>query len=136
MHQEAQDNKAHVNCDGVDLDNVWLFKYLGSLFRADGDQKTDIRSRVAIAMVTSVKMRGIWASPHIPQSLKLRIYKTGVCSKLTYGSEAWVLDARAIKILNGANCRMLSRFTGKTIHEEANAKTRTFDLVRRYGHDG
>ena len=84
-------------CDGVELENAWIFKYLGSLFRADGDQKADVKTRVTIAMVTSGKMRGIWASDHIPLSLKLRLYKTGVCSKLTYGSEAWLLDEEQLE---------------------------------------
>ena len=84
---------------------------------------------MAIAMVTAGKMRNIWASAHIPLKLKLRIYKVGVCTKLTYGSEAWTLDSKAIQILNGANSRMLSRITGKTIREEASANTRTYDVV-------
>ena len=78
LHEEAQNRKEHVVCNGVELSNCWLFKYLGSLFRADGDQKTDIKTRVAIALVTSGKMRSIWAAKHVPLSLKLRIYKTGV----------------------------------------------------------
>lgn len=130
LHEEAQNRKEHVVCNGVELSNCWLFKYLGSLFRADGDQKTDIKTRVAIALVTSGKMRSIWAAKHVPLSLKLRIYKTGVCSKLTYGSEAWILDAKAVKTLNGANSRMLARFTGKSIRDEACAATRTFDVVK------
>ena len=68
MHKDAQDRKEHVQCSGSDLDNVWLFKYLGSLFRADGNQLPDIKARVAMAMVASGKMRNIWASEHIPSS--------------------------------------------------------------------
>lgn len=33
-------------------------------------------------------------------------------------------------MLNGANSRMLHHITGKSIHDEASATTRTFDLVR------
>ena len=32
-------------------------------------------------------------------------------------------------MLNGANSRMMSRITSKTIHEEASKETRTFDVV-------
>ena len=117
-----------MQCEDVELDNVWLFKYLGSLFRADGDQKVDVSARIAAATSTAGRMRAIWASKHIPLSVKLRIYKTGVCSKLTYtyGSEAWDLDERVCAMINGANSRMLARFTGKSVHEEASAQTRTF----------
>ena len=75
-------------------------------------------------------MRGIWASKHIPLALKLRIYKTGVCSRLTYGSETWRLDPRTRKMLNGANSRLMARITNKSPREEASSATQTFDVIR------
>ena len=82
-------------------------------------------------------MHNIWASRHhiLPIRLKLRIYtrsriyRSGVCARLTYGCEAWKLDSRTCKMLNGVNSRMLSRITNKTIKEEANKETRTFDVI-------
>ena len=100
------------------IENVWLFKYLGSRFRADGDQKADIQARIAAATNAFGKMRNIWASRSTPVRLKLRIYSTGVCSKLTYGSEACQLDVKACTMLNGANSRMVAHITGNTIKEE------------------
>ena len=129
MRKEAQDKKPHVQLGGVDLDNVWIFKYLGSRFRADGSHIADIRARIAAATTTAGKMRGIWSSKSTPLQLKLRIYKVGVCSKLTYGCEAWELDERACRLLNGANARMLSHITGRSAHEEASKATRTFDIL-------
>ena len=49
----------------------------------------------------------IWTSKHILLSVKLRIYKTGVWSKLTYGSEAWDLDDRVSLSDASAVCRMV-----------------------------
>ena len=60
-----------------------MAKYLGSLFCADGNQLTDVKTRAAIAMVTAGKMRNIWDARHVPLSLKMRIYNvftTGVWS--------------------------------------------------------
>ena len=130
QHAEAQELKCRVVCDGKPLDNVWIFKYLGSRFRADGDQQTDVKARIAAATSTAGKMRAIWAAKSTPTKLKMRIYKTGVCSRLTYGSEAWRLDSRTCAMLNGANSRMVARITNRTPHEEASAKTRSFDVVR------
>ena len=79
-------------CEGEEIENVWTFKYLGSIFRADGDQTTDIKARIAAATTVAGKMRNIWASSTIQLGLKLRIYKTGVCSRLVYGAEGWILD--------------------------------------------
>ena len=122
-------NKRHIRCEGEELENVWHFKYLGSRFRADGDYYADVKARIAAATTTAGKMRNIWASRHIPLRLKLRIYRSGVCVRLTYDCEAWKLDSRSCKILNGVNSRMLSHITNKTIKEEVRKETRTFDVV-------
>ena len=82
LHKEAQASKAKVSCGDRHIDNVWLFKYLGSRFRADGDMLCDIKARIAAATATFGKMRSIWAAKTTPLRLKLRIYKTGVCSRL------------------------------------------------------
>ena len=108
---------------------MWQFIYLGSRFQADGDQLADIKARIALATSTAGKMRGVWAAKAVPLSLKMRIYKTGVCSRLIYGSEGWKLTTRACAMLNGANSRMVSRITGKSVHEEASKRTHTFDVV-------
>ena len=58
----------------------------------------------------------------------MRLYKSSVCSILTYGSEAWRMTAKVSAALNGANSSMVSVITGKTIREEA-TDGKTFDLV-------
>ena len=127
---KAQDSKQKVICDGKELKNVWAFIYLGARFSADGSHLTDVKARVAKAMQTAGKMRHIWASSVIPLRLKLRVYVAGVCSQLTYGSEARRLDETTTRMLNGVNSRLLHRITEKSIKEEASQDTRTFDLVR------
>ena len=111
------------------IDNVWIFKYLGSRFRADGSQHADIQARIAAATKAAGQMRNIWAAKSTPLRLKMRIYKTGVCSKLVYGSEAWTLDDKACKMLNGANSKMVARVTGRPIRDEATKGLRTFDII-------
>ena len=61
--------------------------------------------------------------------LRIRLYISGCCSILTYGSEAWPLDDETCKIINGANAYMLSHITGRTRHEEASSATTTFNLL-------
>ena len=65
----------------------------------------------------------------ISLQLKMKIYKSAICSLLTYGCEAWDLSEENIALLNGANARLLSRFTGKDAHVEASKRTRSYDLV-------
>ena len=134
---EAQKHKPKVKCEQAELKNVAVFKYLGSLFYADGQHRQDVTRRIALAMNRCGKLRHVFDSKDLPMSLKLSVYKAAVASILTYGSEAWHLTTRTQARLNGANARCLSRFTGKSSHEEASKYKRTYDLVsavrsRRY----
>ena len=59
----------------------------------------------------------------------MRLYKSSVCSILTYGSEAWRLTPNVCAALNGANSSMVSKITGRTIRDEA-TDGKTFDLIK------
>ena len=109
--------------------NAWQSKYLGSIFEAGGSQMTDVRARIAMAQTRFGKLRHIWHDNDLHRGLKLRLYKACVCSILTYGSEAWTLSTSITRALNGANAQMMAAITGNTPHQEASAKTRTFDIV-------
>ena len=65
----------------------------------------------------------------LSRSLKMRLYKQGVLSIITYGCEAWTLTQDVQRKLNGWNGRCLAVITGRTVHEESSERTRTFDLV-------
>ena len=125
---KAQKAKPTAKCEGTTLKNVFRFQYLGSVFAADGEHLHDLRRRVALAMSRCGQLRHVIDSD-IPTKMKLEIYKTAVASTLCYGNEAWRLDEASIAKLNGANARCVSRITGRTNHEEASPRTRTYDLV-------
>ena len=98
---------------------------------------TDVRTRIAMATQRFGKLRNIWRDGNLHLNLRMRLYKSCICSVLTYGSEAWKLTKKVTATLNGA--RQLeddkcdhgkddTRITGKTIREEASSG-KTFDLV-------
>ena len=123
--EDAQKLKSKVECEGRSLKNVARFKYLGSIFSADGSQGFDLRRRIGMAMARCGKLHHVFDSEGVPLTLKLKIYIAAVTSIMTYGCEAWNIDERTRAQLNGANARCLSRFTGKSSHEEASKLTRT-----------
>ena len=112
------------------MDNVFKFKYLGSLFAADGQHCYDINARVAMAMSRCGKLKHIFDSKELGPRLKLRLYIAAICSLLTYGCESWCLTQEVMQKLNGANARMLSRITGNSARAEAKSATASYDLVR------
>lgn len=127
---ERQNQLMRVYWGDSPLDNRWQAEYLGSIFQADGDQIPDIKRRVAMAVARAGKLRNIWAATELTLKLKMRLYKSACCSILTYGSEAWVLNEAACKIINGANASMLSHITGLSRHTEASSRSTTFNLVK------
>ena len=86
--EEAQSRNQVVQCENIQLESVYKFKYLGSTFTADGDHSRDVEKRCAMAMSRCGDLRAVFNSKSIPLKLKLKIYKTAVCSLLTYDSEA------------------------------------------------
>ena len=58
MRKDAQETLEHVvMCEGKEIQNVWMFKYLDSWFQADGSQAADIAARIVSASTTAGKMR-------------------------------------------------------------------------------
>ena len=53
---------------------------------------------------------------------------SAVCSIMIYGSEAWRLDDEVKRALNGANSKMVSAITDRTIREEA-TPDKTYDVI-------
>ena len=71
-----------VKCDHTDLQNVGFFKYLGSIFAADGEQRHDVSRRIAIALSRFGELRQIFNSDDLDQQLKIKIYKAAIASQL------------------------------------------------------
>ena len=119
-----------VDCETKPLKNCYIFKYLGSMFTADGDEEKDVKRRVAMAVSRFGQLRHVLGSKHVKQETKLRIYKCAVGSLFTYGSEAWNLNEKCVRTLNGANASCLFRFTGKTRVEESRHSTCTYSMAK------
>ena len=128
--KEAQQQRPVITCEGKALGNIFHFKYLGSMFTADGSQDKDLSRRIAMAMQRCGQLRHVFDSDDITVKMKISIYKAAVMSILTYGCEAWQFTAKAKANINGANARCLSRITGQSAHQEASSLTRTYDLVQ------
>ena len=127
---KQQEDRPVIHCDGAPIENVFQFKYLGTVFSADAQQGYDIKSRIAQAFARCGKLRHVFDAPGLSTELKIRLYKAAICSILTYGCETWRLTPPVLRQLNGANSKMLARFTHKSIPQEARPMTCSFNLVR------
>ena len=128
---QQQKSRPVVHCGDQPLENVFKFKYLGSIQAADSLQKYDVDARIAMAFSRCGDLRHMFDSPKLSLNLKLRLYEASVCSLLTYGCETWDLNETTCKRINGANSVMLARITGASIPSEARAGTTHLNLVRK-----
>ena len=82
--EAAQKKRPTVSCEGDEPENVAVFKYLGSLYTADGNSDRDITRRIALAM-----QRQVWTTATSLQreshhtGHENKIYKTAIMSVLT-----------------------------------------------------
>ena len=129
--RNQQKVRPKVLCENEPLENVYNFKYLGTMFNAIADQVMDVKTRIARAMTRCGQLRNILDSNKIGIQLKLRLYEASVCSLLTFGCETWTLNIQILGMINGANSRMLARFTGKSIPAEARPATCSFNLIHK-----
>ena len=60
--ESAQKQKPKVECEGRELKNVARFRYLGSIFSADGSQDFDLRRRIGMAMSRCGQLRQVFDS--------------------------------------------------------------------------
>ena len=64
-----------IKCDGETVENVFSFKYLGSLFTADDNHKRDVEQRCAMATSRCGELCVVFGSKIITLATKLKIYK-------------------------------------------------------------
>ena len=117
----------HVFLDGKEIENVYSFEYLGSHFQCDGDDKADVKYRMIIAQSVFNSLRHMWNDPRLPQSMKLRMYRTAVCSTFTHACESWELSISVKRSINGFNSRCLHAITKADYRETATNPI--FDLM-------
>lgn len=67
--------------------NCWQFPYMGSTFEAGGSNMSymsDVIRRTVMAKARFGKLRHLWNDNNLYLNMKLRLYRSRVCSILTY----------------------------------------------------
>ena len=80
-----------IKVDGIELENVDRFVYLGSTLTYDLDCVKEISIRIAKAMSNLIAMDKLWKSKAISLHTKLSVLNTCVFSSMLYGCETWTL---------------------------------------------
>ena len=78
-----------ISVEGLPIEQVSNFTYLGVIISADGTKDKELSSRIQKASGAFYQLSRIWYSRNIKTPTKVRIYKAGVLTILLYGSEVW-----------------------------------------------
>ena len=129
--KELEGQRSRINIEGEDIDNVYSFEYLGSRIQCDGDDMADVTHRMNIAQARFSSLYHMWNDHRLPTSMKLRLYKSAVCSTFTHSSEAWDMTPRVTRSINGFNSRCLHVITKKSYRSTATAPVYNLVLAIR-----
>ena len=124
---KRDEHKHEVKVNGVAIEEVESFKYLGSVKTRFGDCSKDIKTRIAIAKRKTLDLTDIWKSRQIDKTVKIKLLKTLIWPIISYGAETSRLSTANEKKLMAAEQwiyrRMLrvswkERRTNESIFEE------------------
>ena len=124
----VEETRPQVVVNGVPIDNVYAFEYLGSQQQCDGEDDADVHHRMNLATTTFSSLSHIWPDHRLPIALKLRLYCAAICSTFSHACEAWDLTETVVKNINGFNSRCLHIITRKPYRDTA--VNPDFNLVR------
>ena len=103
------DEFTSIKVNGVQLEKVGDFKYLGSIKSSDGTCLQDVKARIGMAKQKMLQLNNIWKDRSIPNQLKMFLLKCLVWPVLMYGCEAWTLRKEEEKRINAAEMWLYRR---------------------------
>ncbi len=141
--------KAPLEINGHQLEEVDSFKYLGARLLPNGQSKDDIVSRIdAARWVFSILRKPLWARRDISIATKIRVYRASIRSVLLYGCECWALraeDERRLEVFDHRCLRTILRvkytdfISNETVRSRCGSITRISQAIqerrlRWFGH--
>ncbi len=106
--------------DGEPLEDVDKFKYIGSMFVANGQGTEETRSRINLARSAFSRLQScLWSRREISLRTKGTVYQVVVRSILLYGCETWpvrVADERKLEVFDDDSIHHTLRVRHRVCH--------------------
>jgi len=103
--------------DGVKLEGVKTFCYLGDMLNGEGGSDSSTVARVRCAWKKFRELSGVLTKRGVSLKLKGKVYATCVRSTMIYGSETWVLNMEQQQRLERVEMRMVRWMCGVSLRE-------------------
>lgn len=114
--QSAAD-PATVTIQGVDLQRVNHFKYLGATITADGTSDAEIKRRLAIASCKLHDLKCIWSCRSLSLRVKLRLMNAVVLATVLYACQSWTISSPMFNRIQSFEMKCLRKLLGISFHE-------------------
>lgn len=122
-------------CDGVRIDAVDEFKYLGTLLNSKNKIEDEINSRIIAGNKAYFANSKVMKSKLISRKAKLKLYKTLIRPVVTYGAEAWTMAMRDENALRVFERKIMRRIMGPVRTEEGWRTRRNEEISHFMGED-
>ena len=96
----------------------WTFKYLGSIFAAEGGAEADCKNIVRLSWNKWRETTGVICDKKVTVKLKVKIYQTVIKPTMLYGAECWAMRKKEEHLLNMTEMRMLRWIQGISLKEK------------------
>jgi len=129
-----------IACNGVALEQVDTFRYLGALITETGDGSKEVVTRLGMARTTIKSITCFWEDRSLTSQIKRRLMETLIWPVATYACETWTqkaADQKRITAFEMCAYRRLLRIswkdhrTNQSILDELQPNRRLFDEVKR-----
>ena len=122
-----------IEIEGIRLNNVESFTYLGSSLTSNCSMDKEVSNRLAKAGASFGRLGPrVWGERGIKLSTKLAVYKAVVITSLLYGCETWTLYKKQIRALDQFHLRCLRRIMGIS-WEDRVANTEVLRRTQMFG---
>ena len=119
-----------IYADGVPLEDVDSFVYLGSRIEINGSSENEVGVRIAKAEGAFNLLKcNLWALDRVSVQTKCRVYMTSVRPVLLYGCETWPLTSEDIRRLESFEFHCWRRILGI----QRDDRVRNSDVLVRMG---
>ncbi|XP_026317751.1 uncharacterized protein LOC113228612 [Hyposmocoma kahamanoa] len=102
----------NIKIQGMIIDQVNEFVYLGSVFTRDGKFDEDIERRVRKGNAVNGAISGVMGSNILSQKAYMSIHNALLVPTLTFGSESWVWQKKDESRINAVEMRYLRKICG------------------------
>ena len=103
------ENRGAIYVDGMRLEQVGSFKYLGAVISGDGRSLDEVKTRIAIATSAMARLKKLWYDKNITLVTKIKLMRAVVTSTALYGCESWTLTAEIERRIQAFDQRCLRR---------------------------